>query len=686
MIKSMKSIINLIVFLLIPISVTSQTYDTKYGESTEEINEYLLVNEFSDAFPMLKKLEKDGYDNANISYKLGLCYLNSVHDKITSISYLEKASKNITSDYIADNLFEKKAPPRALLYLGDAYRVNNRLTDAVLIYKKYLSLVKDNSQEQAIAEKRIFESQLAQLFIKRPVKVQLDRLNSSINDGMGNFNACISGDGRSLVFNRKMKFYDAIFFCTLMDSGWTKPKEITTQVGSDGEFHPTGLSSDGKRMLLSSYNHMSGYDIYESIFKDGKWRKLKTVGPSVNSAFHDIDAVYGPDSKSIYFSSNRTSGFGGFDIYKATLDEARNVVKVENLGDAINSEWDEKSPAFTSNGTLLVFSSQRRPGIGGYDFFYSKQNPDGKWGLVYNAGYPLSTVDDDFGFSTILADNEGVLPRHNSEGISDEDIFHVKFDALSKFKLVPLQGQVQLINKDNVSYRDLKLYFIDDAIKDTVGTIESPDDGKYRIDLYPGNFKLVMSKGQTEAIPQNFTIPSDGQQSEYQLMSEFKPQTVITSSQVLSSTSSSSSATDIKIKVDTLYVTDILFEFNQATLNSKEAEKIDRFVQTLKKYKILRIELVGFTDCVGTKDYNLKLSEKRALIVMNLFIKNGIPKEILTFKGMGDSISAAKNKNTDGSDNPDGRAYNRRVEIHIDTNDNNVIINKKDRIPAYLKP
>lgn len=166
MIKSMKRIINLVVLVCIPISVISQTYDAKYSEDIEEINEYLLVNEFSDALPILQKLEKNGYENANNSYKLGLCYLNLVNDKARAISYLEKASKNIALNYKVENTLEKSAPNKALLYLGDAYRVSNRLTDAVRTYKNYLALVKDNNQEQAIAEKRIFEGQLAQLFIK----------------------------------------------------------------------------------------------------------------------------------------------------------------------------------------------------------------------------------------------------------------------------------------------------------------------------------------------------------------------------------------------------------------------------------------------------------------------------------------------------------------------------------------
>lgn len=431
-------------------------------------------------------------------------------------------------------------------------------------------------------------------------------------------------------------------------------------------------------MLLKSYNHLSGYDIYESIFKDGKWRKLKTIGSAVNSAFHDVDAVYGADGKSIYFSSNRTTGFGGFDLYKASIDDAGNIGSAENLGSTVNTEWDEKSPSFNDNGKVLFFSSQRKPGIGGYDFFYSKQDENGKWGTVYNAGYPLSTVDDDLGFSTRLQSNEGVLAKHEQQSNSDDDIFNVRFDVLSKFKLVPLRGEVQFKSNDELSYKGLNLYFIDETIKDTVGTVESPEGGKYKIDLYPGDFKLVMSREKSESVSQAFTVPSDGSKPDYQLTSEFKPQTETPS------ISSITAAT--KVKVDTIYVTDILFEFDKASISVNEKDKVENLIHKLKNHKIDRIELIGFTDCFGNKSYNKKLSEQRASYVMNLFIEKGISKGMLASKGMGDSVAAAKNKNADGSDNPNGRAYNRRVEIHINSSESNLVIIKKDIVPVQLKP
>lgn len=669
----MKSIAILIIFICFQLSGVSQTINKKYVDDMEEINEYLLGGEYADALPILQKLEKEGYMNANISYKLGLCYLNSVFEKARSVSYLEKACKSAVATYNTENIYEKNSPLKAFLYLGDAYRANNRLLEAEKTYKNYQALVKGDTKEQEVSEKRVFESQMAQLFMKRPAKIQIEKLGGTINNGFGNFNACISGDGNSMVYTQKMKFYDALFFCTRVDGQWQEPREITVNVGSDGEFHPTGLSPDGKRMLLTSYNHFTGSDIYESIFKDGKWHKVKLLGKSINSAFQDIDAVYGPTGKEIYFSSNRTSGFGGFDLYKASIDEADNIGEAENLGKSINTEWDEKSPSFADNGKVLFFSSQRNPSMGGLDFFYSRKNADGIWSQAFNAGYPLSTVGDDIGFSTKIAGNEGLLARYSDVESAEGDIFNVKYNTLSQFRLIPLKGDVKV--KDTTgNFAGLNLFFIDETIKDTVGVVKSPDGGQYRIDLYPGDFRLVMAKDNSGSVSKSFTIPADLANPDYELSSEYAPDIKKTS--VISATAAN----------DTIFVADILFDFDKATITPEAKVLIDKLIIQLKNHTVTKIELVGFTDCLGNKMYNKNLSLKRASTVKAYLVETGISKEIVSCKGMGDAVLVAKNKNADGSDNPEGRGFNRRVEITIECADKHLIFIKKALVPAQLKP
>lgn len=663
----MKKILLLLTFIFLRFTLFSQTYNEKYSEAIEEANEYLAVNEVADALPILKKLESDGYSNANLSYKIGQCYVNSIFDKSKAINYLQKASQNSTPDYDSKNPLETKAPLRSFLLLGDAYRLNNRLKDAVNTYKHYKSLVHNDNQETALVDKRIFESQMAQLFMKRPAQVQFEKLSPVINTGLSNFNVCISGDGKTMVFNRKMKFYDAVFYSTRANGDWSEPEEITVNLGSDGDFCPTGLSSDGKRMLLTSYNQVTGYDVYESVFRDGKWRKIKLLKGSINSTFYDVDAIYGPDDKEIYFSSNRSGGIGGFDLYKVSVDAEGNTGQAANLGEVINSGWDEKSPSLTDDGNLLLFSSQRTPGMGGFDYFYSRKAENGTWGQVYNAGYPLSSVGDDLGLHTSALKSSSVTSKHDQGSSAEEDIFKVGLDNLSKFRMVPLNGEVRV--SQGAGFKGLNLYFIDETINDTVGLVQNPEGGKYNIELYPGNFKLVMSKDSAGTISQPFTILGDEQKSSVQLVSDFQTKTPEQVKAV------------IPVSKDTLWVADVLFEFNVYTLTQPEKEKIVRLAESLKKYTISGVELLGYSDCLGKDDYNLELSARRANNVLNLLVVNGLPKNILVSKGMGRTVNFAKCTNADGSDNPEGRALNRRVVIRVSVSGDNVVVQKKEGKP-----
>ncbi len=648
---------------------------TKYSVAMLEINEYLLANEFNEALPILKGLVDAGYQNANVNYKLGLCYLNSFKDRHKAMQYLKDAVTDISESYSGDNENEINAPVRALLILGDAYRFENQFKEAEDSYRKYLNRAISIPLERELATKRLEECHIAQLLIKNPIQAKFTNLGNAINSGLSDFNGCISGDGKVLVFTRKLRFYDAVFYCTRTTSGWSDPENITTQIGSDGEFHPTGLSFDGSRMLLMSFTQLNGYDLYESVRSANKWRKVHTLNP-LNSPYHDIDAVYAPDGKSVLFSSNRNNGIGGYDIYTSSIDEDGNFLPPHNLGFPINTVWGEKSPLLYNNGTSIIFSSERKPGMGGYDLFYSNKNKDNSWGYVYNVGYPINTTDNNYGLQLTSTGKEAIISKHDKDGFADMDIFQIQVNDFSKFRLIPLHGEVIVNGKKNYSSKASTFFLVDEALHDTLTEITEIDSGKFNLDIYPGKFQLIMSNVNQKSISQSFTVPFDLEKPEFNLVSTFsvEPETKV-----------GVENTQKQIN-DTIDIVDIYFDFNKADISAKEQIKLSALISILKKYGISKIELFGYSDSKGLPNYNLKLSTKRANRILNFFIENGISNKILTAKGFGSAKFVSKNSNTDGTDNPNGRAFNRRVEMVITPALMNVIIDKKNSVPRELRP
>jgi outer membrane protein OmpA-like peptidoglycan-associated protein len=110
---------------------------------------------------------------------------------------------------------------------------------------------------------------------------------------------------------------------------------------------------------------------------------------------------------------------------------------------------------------------------------------------------------------------------------------------------------------------------------------------------------------------------------------------------------------------------DVLFAFNSSRLTAKANSRIAQAVANIRKRHPQALRIQGYTDSIGTPAYNLGLSQRRAQAVLKaLQHALGSAAPPMTAIGYGEADPVASNTNPDGSDNPRGRALNRRVEIH----------------------
>lgn len=114
-------------------------------------------------------------------------------------------------------------------------------------------------------------------------------------------------------------------------------------------------------------------------------------------------------------------------------------------------------------------------------------------------------------------------------------------------------------------------------------------------------------------------------------------------------------------------VADALFEFNQSTLTPRAEETLGALPPMLAQVGKHPASIEGHTDSIGSAEYNQTLSEQRAQAVKAWLVgKQAVP-AATPIKGFGKNRPVAPNANPDGSDNPEGRQKNRRVEIVVDT-------------------
>ena len=122
--------------------------------------------------------------------------------------------------------------------------------------------------------------------------------------------------------------------------------------------------------------------------------------------------------------------------------------------------------------------------------------------------------------------------------------------------------------------------------------------------------------------------------------------------------------TDTEIRIE--LSGDILFDFDKSTIRPAAEPVLTQVADVINKYPNAAVLIEGYTDSKGKDSYNLKLSDRRAASVKDWLVKKGgVGNKKITTKGLGEADPVAPNENPDGSDNPEGRQKNRRVEITV---------------------
>ena len=211
--------------------------------------------------------------------------------------------------------------------------------------------------------------------------------------------------------------------------------------------------------------------IYVSHFSKGKWQKAKLLGSDINvegtSSTHPA-VGYLPDSTTIlYFSSDRSGGLGGFDIWYSIITDGKTPSKAVNLGSPVNTVGNEITPFYDNIGGQLYFSSDWHLGYGGFDVFRSQGSRD-SWQEPQNLGSDLNSPANDLYFTLNEDSRSGYLTsnRRGSNFISDNtccnDIYSWKLQrrprAQRKPDPVPVVAQKGAVH----TLLPIKLYFHND--------------------------------------------------------------------------------------------------------------------------------------------------------------------------------------------------------------------------------
>ena len=426
------------------------------------------------------------------------------------------------------------------------------------------------------------------------------------------------------------------------DNSFAQGTNMPAPFNSNNNEGGASLSADNKYMFFTICKDEGGdglnCDLWYTTQNNGNWDQIKNAGTAINGKdTWESQPSLSSDGKTLYFASNRAGGLGGIDIWKTQKDAKGNWKVPENLGPRINSEGNEKSPFFHSDGQTLYFSSTGHLGYGGYDIYMSKLHADTGWGAPKNIGYPINSEKDDLGFFVSTDGKYGYFASDKLKGNGGWDIY--SFDLYKEVRperVLFVSGELkdennQIVNDAKVEIRNARTKEVTEVSVDTA-------TGKYVAVVAFDDDQIITVKKSGKAFTSQYFSKSD-------------------------STLGKPMKMDLKVEsveIGKPYkINNIYFKTNSALINRETVTIVAELTDYLNENKSIKIAIHGHTDNVGVATDNLKLSDARAKTVYDLLVLNGINPNRLTYRGFGSSKPVASNL-TDK-----GKGLNRRTEFVV---------------------
>lgn len=403
---------------------------------------------YTSAFEKYTSLRATHPEDLHLKFVTGVCAIH-INDKQTEAEALLTEVK------------EKQKDKKGIdYYLVLLYQKTYRFSKAFDLATQLLADTKLNEDDRADLERLAFFSKNGIKELEFPVDSKIESLGTIINSEFAEYGPVITPEEESIIFTYRGKesmgglvdglnnpdpngdYNEDILMSKKTGGVWQKPERLSalTTVGNDAAI---ALSPDGSKLFIFKSEGENG-DIYVSKRESGKYGAAEKLKGEVNSNFWEGSLSISTDQKKLYFASNRPGGIGGKDLYVATQNDDGSWGNVKNLGDKINTKYDEDAPFISPDSRVLVFSSEGHNSIGDFDLFISDWTAaDSSWSAPKNLGYPINTTDDDLFYVLSPDGQRGYFSSARKGGKGDQDLYVVSPALSSKTSYITIiKGKV----------------------------------------------------------------------------------------------------------------------------------------------------------------------------------------------------------------------------------------------------
>ena len=585
----------------------------------------------------IRKISKNPVEVRRVTYQIGECYRIMGNLKKAEQTYLRLEKKN----YQKDN-------PMLFFQLGSIYQLRGEYDLALKYFEAYKKRVPDDPRIQV----RIEGSQKAKYWNENPTRYEVEnlkKLNSKQDEwaprwgnpekqsillftsnregSVGKGNDEWTGiDFSDIYLTEKPKSKNTEW----PPAEWSPIKPIDTDFSINSAVNEGELTTNrkGSQVYFTRCPHdkkqVKYCNIYTSAKKGNGYAAAEMIelGPD---SFNYVHPWISMDELTLYFSSNKPGGKGGYDIYKATRTKRTGkFTNITNLGDQVNTEGQEVFPALRGDSTLY-FSSDGHAGLGGLDIFMSTMK-NNEWSKPENLGVPINSCWDEIGM--IFDDQEVLDPKskvpylakgffssNRPGGRGGDDIYYFLLRPIvytlagyirDEATLQYLDGvSVEIVGSDGTSYKtttDIKGYYFFDKAKILANTTYTMH---------------VTKKGYWDNDNNKATQTTIGLSENTDLKQDFRI---------------------APIPPDPIPLPEILYDVARWELKPQYKDSLLGLYNTMIKNPTIVIELRSHTDSRDTDEKNKVLSQNRAQSVMDfLVIEKGIPADRIIPMGYGES-------------------------------------------------
>lgn len=417
--------------LLVVFLTAAHAADGKTGDlrKLKKANKYYEVADYAQALLLYRELYNAGDSlDSDLNFKIGMCIWGMKKNERSARIYFERSAPYVTE---------------AHYYLGRIFHLELRFDDAVKEFLAYKNDPFDKEFSNKDIDRLIAMSVTAQEMMTKPVNAEVVNIGSVINTPWPEYVPLISADGSVLLFTSRRegstggqldpygRYYEDVYISYKDSSGdgWTTPRSLSDSINTATHDACVALAPGGEELIIYRTDaKQTGGDLYLTRFNGKTWTKPVMLSTEINTDGWESSATLTADGNAMYFSSNRAGGLGQKDIYCVRKLPNGQWSKAQNLGNLINSPYDEDAPFIHPDGKTLYFSSRGLVTMGGFDIFKCTLNEEtGQWSAPENLGFPINTVDDDIFYITTADGQNSYYSSRREGGKGEADIYQVRF-------------------------------------------------------------------------------------------------------------------------------------------------------------------------------------------------------------------------------------------------------------------